>query len=153
MPNKRNINLIKYGISRGRYIELAGFCQQYPEWKQKLRHDTSSLKGQQLTGMPFGSGISDSTGNLGIKRAELSKNCQTVERTLLETITTITDGHGHYLFPGDFSGIYDLMLLALTEEDVTYTWLSMVKGIPVSRGEFYKLKKHFFVLLNENKCG
>lgn len=151
MPNRRSINLTQYGISRFRYAELQAFCLQYPEWMDKLKYQTDSLKGQQLTGMPFVGGISDTTCSIAISRSELTKNCQIIERTLIEAISTIKDGHGKYLFPNDFSEVYDLMLLAVTNPEVTYTWLYTVKSILISRDVFYNLKRHFFYLLDKNK--
>ena len=134
-------------------MELHAFCLQYPEWRDKLKYQANSLKGQRLTGMPFTGGITDSTCDLAVRREEMSKSCQIIEQTMIEAVSTIKDGHGKYIFPDDFSETYDLMLLAVTDADITYTWLYHVKGILISRDIFYSLKRHFFCLLDKSKRG
>lgn len=152
MPNKRNIKLDKYGISRHRYGELNNFCLQYNEWKDKLKYQTNGVKGQQITGMPFVGGISDSTQCIAAKRIELSKNCELIERTIVETITTLKKGHSkEYLYNGDYLDLYEHLLKAVTNEGITYVYLSEIMNIPIGRDAYYKFRKYFYYLLDKNK--
>lgn len=151
MPRRRNLDLTRFGVSKHRYIELRSYCLQYQEWQAKLQHKTNSLKSQQLTGMPFIDGISNTTCDLAISRVELQRNCQLIEQTIIEAICTIRKGDsGRYLYK-DFNMLYDHMLLAVTSEDITYDYLYMMRNIPISRDAFYSLKRYFFCLLDKNK--
>ena len=110
------------------------------------------MKGQRLTGMPFTGGISDTTQDLASKRIELEKNCALVERTMMEAITTLRKSNsGNYLYDGSVQDLFDHMIKAVTNEDVTYTYLDQIMNIPVGRDAFYKIKRYFFFLLNINK--
>lgn len=151
MPNKRSINLTKYGVSKNRFMELQSFSFQYSEWKKQLQYQSNSVSGQRLTGMPFTGGISDPTYDLAVKRIWLSKNCQLVEQTLLEAITTLTDGNGRYLYPGDCGELFECMLTAVIDADATYESLNMVRNISLSRDAFYKLKRYYYYILDKNK--
>jgi hypothetical protein len=152
MPNKRNIKLDQYGISKYRYLELHSFCLQYNEWKDKLKYQTNALKSQQLTGMPFVGGTSDSTQSLATKRLELAKNCELVERTVLEAITTLKKGSSSkYLYEGDYHDLFEHMLKAVTNDDITYTYLDQIMRIPIGRDCYYMFRRYFYYLLDINK--
>lgn len=152
MADKRDLKLDEYGISKHRYRELKSFCLQYNEWRDKLKYQTDALKSQQLTGMPFVGGISDSTQCLATLRAELSKNCELVEQSMIQAITTLKKGNtNQYLYNGDFQDIYDHLMKAVTNEDVTYTYLDQVMNIPIGRDAYYKFRRYFYYLLDNNK--
>ena len=71
-------------ISKHRYRELFQFCQQYQEMKTELSEIEDALKSPDLSGMPRPPGISDTTGNLATRRAELSHRCQIIEQAAIE---------------------------------------------------------------------
>jgi hypothetical protein len=152
LPNKRDLELDKYGISKHRYRELKSFCLQYNEWKDKLKYQTDAVKGQQITGMPFSGGVSNSTQCLAMLRAELEKNCEVVEQTMIEAITTLKKGNtSKYLYDGDYQDIYDHMIKAVTNDDISYTYLDQVMNIPIGRDSFYKLRRYFYFLLDKTR--
>ena len=152
MPNKRNINLKKYGISAHRFEELKGYCLQYNEWRDTLKYDSNPVKGQQITGMPFVGGISDSTGNLAIRREMLFQKCQYVEQTMIQTITTLKKGNtSKLLYDGDYQDIYDHLMKSVTMKDMNYTYLDEVMNIPIGRDAYYLFRRYFYFLLDRNK--
>lgn len=152
MADKRDLKLDEYGISKHRYRELRSFCLQYNEWRDKLKYQTDGVKGQQITGMPFTGGITDSTQCLAMLRMELEKNCEVVEQVMIKAITTLKKGNtSKLLYDGDFQNIYDHMIKAVTNEDINYTYLDQVMNIPIGRDGFYKLRRYFYFLLDKSK--
>ena len=71
-------------ISKHRYRELFQFCQQYNEMKTELSEIEDALKSPDLSGMPRPPGISDTTGNLATRRAELSYRCDLIEQSAIQ---------------------------------------------------------------------
>lgn len=152
MPNKRNLSLKKYGISVHRFEELKGFCLQYDEWRDKLKYEADAVKSPQITGMPFVGGISDSTANLAMRREILFRNCQVVEQTMIQAITTLKKGSSkELLWNGDFEELYPHMMKAVTNEDVNFDYLDMVMNIPIGKDAYYQFRRYFYFLLDKNK--
>lgn len=122
----------KYNISKYRLGELYNFCLQYNEWKEELKYNTHTMKGINLSDMPKGRNtISDPTAALTIRRIELSNKCHLIEQTAIETDEEL----------------HSYILKAVTE-DLPYTYLSMVLGMPCGRDMYYELRKKFFWLLS-----
>lgn len=133
--NKRELNLSKYGISGKRYKELCGFCEQYPEWVDKLKYKTDTVKSKEITDMPippFGS--SDQTGNLATERVELQKKCELIEQTAIEAS----------------ADLYQYIIKAVCYE-VPVHYLISVEEMPLGKSAFYELRRYFFFLLDKNK--
>lgn len=133
--NKRELNLSKYGISGKRYKELCGFCEQYPEWVDKLKYKTDTVKSKEITDMPilpFGSG--DQTGNLATERVELQKKCELIEQTAIEAS----------------ADLYQYIIKAVCYE-VPVHYLISVEEMPLGKSAFYELRRYFFFLLDKNK--
>lgn len=152
MPNRRDIKLDDYGISKRRYQELRAFCLQYNEWRDELKYETNSVKAQQMTGMPFVGGISNTTQDIAIRRENLVQKCHVVERTMIKAITTLKKGNTNkLLYDGDYQDIYDHMMKAVTIEDINYTYLFEVMNIKIGRDSYYKLRRYFYFLLDKSK--
>ena len=77
--DKRKATLEEYGISKKRYKELSGFCEQYPEWKKELELKNSTLRSPQITGMPVSHNNTDATGELAVRRAMLEERCRLID--------------------------------------------------------------------------
>lgn len=135
MPNVRPLNQNKYQISKYRFLEIYNFCLQYNEWKDELKYNTHTVGAQEITGMPFGTGKSDSTAHLAVKRAELERKCQLIERTAMEAD----------------SEIYPYILKAVTNEYVGYNYLQTIMDIPCSRNTFYDRRRKFYYLMSMKK--
>lgn len=147
MPNRRDLNLKKYGISQARYKELYNWCLQYREWRDRLKYNTDALKAQQITGMPFGSGTSNSTLELASKRYYWDSQCDLLERMVTEAVNTIWDDDGTY---GNLKKMHMLMIKAITE-DYRYPYMYQVFEIPCSRDNFNDIRRYFYFILSENK--
>jgi len=133
MGNVRPLNSEKYEMSKHRFFELYHFCMQYNEWKDELKYNTDTIGSICNDGMPRSSNITDGTGQLGIRRAILSKNCEIVEQTAIETD----------------SEIYQYIIKAVTNDGITYNYLKMVMGIPVSHNTYYDKRRKFYWLLSQ----
>lgn len=129
MPDKRDLQLDRYGISKHRYKELANFCLQYEEFKQE-KESCYSLDGCSMDGMPRGSATSDSTANKAGRAYKLSKNIELIESTAVEAA-------GRY---------YRYLLIAVTEGR---SWDSFEN--PYKRAEFNLDRRKFFYILNLKK--
>jgi hypothetical protein len=152
VPNKRDLRLDKYGISKHRYGELKNFCLQYGEWRDELKYKTDAVKSPQITGMPFVGGISDSTANLAMRREILFRNCQVVEQTMIQAITTLKKGNTkEYVWNGDFQELYPHMIKSITNEDINYDYLFLNMNIPIGRDTYYQIRRYFYFLLDKNK--
>lgn len=132
--NKRNLSLERYGISGKRYKELCGFCEQYPEWKNRLKLSNDTVKSIEITDMPITHNNADVTCNLAIKRTELEEKCRLIEKTAEQA----GDDLSHYIIK---SVCYE----------VPVTYLIACEGMPLGKSAFYEMRRHFFYLLDINK--
>lgn len=132
--NKRDLKLKEYGISGKRYKELCGFCEQYPEWIDELHYITDALKSVQISDTPMGTGKSDSTANLAIRRAELQKKCELIEQTAIETDAEL----------------YQYIIKSVCFEK-PFWYLRDIMRIPCSERSFYDRRRYFYYLLDKNK--
>lgn len=135
MPNKRDLKLNEYGISKFAYRELSDFCLQYPEKKKKLSDLRNPLKAQQYSDMPHGSGVGNPTLESAMKAAQLSRDTELVEQTALEAD----------------AGICQYIILAVTEPGISYEILKALKDIPCGKNYFYKRRRRFFYLLAKKR--
>ena len=128
--DKRKTSLKKYGISSKRYKELCGFCEQYPEWKQELAFNNSTVKSQSLTGMPaMTNSLSDETADLAIQ-----KKIDLIEKTAKEASPEFWK---------------EIIKSACFEQPFWY--LRDISNIPISRAAFHDYRRYFFYLLNKKK--
>ena len=133
--DKRKTSLKKYGISSKRYKELCGFCEQYPEWKQELAFNNSTVKSQSLTGMPaMTNSLSDETADLAIKRVAIQKKIDLIEKTAKEASPEFWK---------------EIIKSACFEQPFWY--LRDISNIPISRAAFHDYRRYFFYLLNRKK--
>ena len=154
MPNKRDLKLDKYGISKFRYRELANFCYQYDSWQDILKYKTHTVKSLQITDMPHGNGTGDPTEALVEERVEASANSQLIEQTLIQAITTLKDGKGNYICGDEWeTRIYPQTMKAIICTDITYTYLWQKMDISVSKNVFNNIRRYFYYLLDKNKVG
>lgn len=132
--DKRKLKLANYGISANRYKELSGFCEQYPEWKQKLRLQGTTVKSPRLTDMPTARKLSDSTGDLAVKRVEMERKCNLIEKTAEQASRDLAP-----------------FIIKSVCYGQTLNHLIMIGEMPCSRTAFYDARRYFFYLLDQNK--
>lgn len=135
MGNVRPLNHSKYGISRNRFKELYYWCLQYHEWKDELKYKTDTVKSIEITDMPSMHGNGDATQELAVRRVQLEQNCKMIEQTVIEADPEL----------------YQYLLKAVTDENVTYRYLKMVMGIPCGKKMYYDRRRKFYWLLSQKK--
>lgn len=135
MPNKRDLRLEKYGISKKRYKELCGFCEQYPEWKLKISN-CLSVSGISYSNTPRSktNAINHPTEDAAIKMERYMSNCKLIE----EVAQKVAPNDWKHLIAGICGG-------------KSVTWLIAVDGMNMSKSVFYDLRKKFFFLLDKEK--
>ena len=133
--SKREIKLDKFGISRKRYKELCGFCEQYPEWKSALK-DYSFIKGVSYDPSPKGktNAINSPVEDAAIKMDRYISNCNIIEKRQRKPILRI----GSLIID---SACYELPI----------NYLITVKGMNLSQFPFYKRRRYFFYILDQMK--
>lgn len=133
--NKRDLKLDKYGISKKRYKELCGFCEQYPEWIKQINAGVF-ISAVNLDGMPHNpnKGKSDLTGNAAIAMINKKKNCELIERVAK-------------MASEEF---WEYIIKSVCFE-VPVTYLIMVDNMPLSQSAFYEKRRYFFFLLDREK--
>lgn len=133
MPDIRPINKDKYGISKHKFLQAYHFCMQYNEWKDELKYKVDTVRSSENDGMPRGKGgTSNPTEQIAIKRAELEKKCEIVEKTAIEAAPDI----------------YQWIIKAVTNEGITYTYLQEYMNIPCGKKLYYDRRRKFYYLLS-----
>jgi hypothetical protein len=125
--SKRDLKLDDYNISKWRYKELQGFCNQYPEKKQKLA-ELHCLKSPPFSDMPHGSGVTDPTARQGEQAAKLSADCELIEQTAIAVLPEASQQ----------------LIKAVTDD--TYRFKPTER---VDWADFYNARRHFFYLLSK----
>lgn len=126
--------LRKYDISPKRYKELCGFCEQYPEWKEALKRMGVGIKAQAMDGMPHGTGTSDPTALIALRRSEIEERINLIERVAAEA---------------DKEFAKQIILNVCYE--MPYYQLNMSHGLHISRNSFYNRRRKFFYLLSKKR--
>lgn len=126
MPNKRDLKLDEYGISKFAYRELSNFCLQYEDKKNKISDLHNPYNSPQITGMPHASGISNPVEQAALKAEQLSRDVELIKRTVEETDI----------------GIAEAILKNVTQ-GIQYDYME----VPCGRRQFYTKRRKFFYLL------
>lgn len=136
--NKRQLKLEQYGITRKRYKELCGFCEQYPDWKLELENHTSTIKCKQIDGMPYPpeGHTSDPTAVLALKRNELQNKIKLIEDTAKEVD----------------ADLWSSIIKSVCYEH-PFWYIRDIMQIPCSERSFYDRRRYFFYLLDQRKKG
>ena len=133
MANVRTINKDKYKISNYRFRELYYFCLQYDELKQELKAKRNPLKATQYSDMPLNNYPGDSTAAVAIECAELSRKC-----AMIEQAAQTADPE-----------LWQYILLAVTNENITFNFLKVQKNIPCERDRYYSSRRKFYFHLDK----
>jgi hypothetical protein len=131
----RDMSWEDYGISKNRYRELKAFCLQYEEKKTKIHYGLPSTRND---GMPGGSLSTRSpVEQQAIDNAMYMQDIRMIEEAAVRTDPTL----------------WQYILKSVTQ-DLKYEFIQYDKElghIPVSRNEFYGLRRKFYYNLNEIK--
>lgn len=110
-----------YELPRHRFLELKHFCLQYWDWRKQL-----ILADREKPGTPQ----DDVVSNTATRRTDLNNAIQLIEKTAWNTDTNL----GSYI-------------LRSVTENLTVSQVDP----PVSKDEFFELRRKFFWLLSEEK--
>lgn len=135
MGNVRPLNQSKYSISKNRFFELYYWCLQYNEWKNELKYLTNTVGVIEITDIITNSNSGDYTQRLSMRRRGLEQNCQIIEQTAIEADLDI----------------YQYIIKAVTEEEVTYQHLKLIMEIPCGKDMYYDRRRKFYWLLDKRK--
>lgn len=133
MTKIRSTSVKKYGISSHRFLELYHYCMQYNEWKEELKYKRDTVKSISINDMPMTGNRNNQTEELVIRRTELSRKCEIVEQTAIESD----------------ENIYSYILMGVTNEGVTYKCLKEKYKIPCGKDMYYDRRRKFYYLLSK----
>lgn len=126
MPNKKDIVLNEFDISKFRYRELLNFCMQYEEKKNKVK-EFCQISAVKYSGMPKGNKIADPTAEKATMLLQLKADIELIEQTAIEA----------------GAEFYKQLLDNITK-GISYLHLD----VPYSKASFYRMRKRFFYLLS-----
>lgn len=124
---RRSKRLEKNGISHDRYMELVYFCKQYKEKKEKLE-SMALIQGMKYSSMPKANNIESLAERTALKRVELKRDIEAIEKTAEEVAPAIKES----------------LLLNVTQ-GITYTYFNL----PCGKNYFYRCRRNFFNKLAE----
>jgi hypothetical protein len=122
-----------YDISKKRYKELCGFCEQYPDWKQELKNYTL-IHSPEITGMPKGNHQSRPTEEYALQMERYLANIQ-----LIEDVAKMADPE------------FWMEIIKSACYEVSATYLIGMDEMPLSKSAFYYRRRKFFYLLDKKK--
>ncbi len=133
--NKRKIRFEDMEISGKRYKELCGFCEQYPEWKEKLNGITY-IRAVQYSDdpQPSNHNNSDTTAKHAIRALALKRKVD-----LIEKCAKLAD-----------SDLWEYIIRSACYEE-SYEYLYGIKKLHIGRSAFYEKRRYFFYLLDMEK--
>lgn len=133
--NKRKLKLDKYGITKSRYKELCGFCEQYPAWKQRLKdHAYVSSVGYKMTPGNPNKGTTDMTGNTAVKLSKIQANVDLIERVARQVDIDYWEA-----------------IIASVCYELSPNYIIAYHELPISQSAFYERRRYFFYILDKEK--
>ena len=138
--NKRKLKFEDLDISGKRYKELCGFCEQYPEWKEKLDGVTYiQAVAYGAEPKPSNHDNSDTTARRALKLLKWKRNCELIEKCAKEA--------GY--IDKNYNIWQHIIRSACYEE--SYEYLYGMKKLHCGRSSFYEHRRYFFYLLDIEK--
>ena len=136
--NKRKLD--RYEISSKRYKELCAFCEQYPEWKEKLANATyiQAVKYDDEP-KPSNHDNADSTARHALRMLKMKRNCELIERIAKEATKKVGN-----------EDMWKFIVKSACYE-ATYRYMKAYDEIPIERSSFFEYKRYFFYLLDKEK--
>ena len=122
------------GIKKERYLELLYFCRQYPTWLVEAQ-SLLGTHGQQIDSMPHGSGVGDPVAAAAERRLAIMEKIDLVNRCAM----AVEDGKWYNV------------LIRNVCAGTRYSDLDPIMMPTSRRNDFFRARKAFFALLNEEK--
>jgi len=126
MPNKRDLNLWSYSISKNRYRQLLYYCKQYNEWKKIIAY-SYGVRASASDGLPRGNKISNPVEMQAFKNEKYKESIKLIEQTCKEANI----------------GIWKQLLDNVTD-GIAYENMN----VPCGRRQFYNSRRKFFYMLD-----
>ena len=121
------IKLKEYGISDNEYRYLKALCERYDEMKVELAN-CYELQVHHNDMNVSTSGMSDMTSDKALKATDLSKKCEAIEQSAVETSPEC----------------YQELIKGVTKK-IAYEGLD----IPYSKAQYYRIRRKFFYNLSK----
>lgn len=122
----------EWKMTKHEFYTAYHFALQYREWKDMYR-SMQGLDAINADGMPHGNTTSDPTASKAEKMAGLKSKIELVESTVKETDEKL----------------FCWLLKAVTNENITYTYLDEVMNIPCGKNTYYDRRRKFYYLLSK----
>lgn len=141
MPRVRAETKGKWSIGKHEFYAAYHFALQYRDWLDQYNSLKDSVGAIVQDGMPHGTGTSNPTLGLAMKRTELRQKMDLIENTAKATDPDI----------------WKWIFLAAITEGMTYQQLACptdksVDPIPCGKKMFYDRRRKFYWLLSKNIC-
>lgn len=120
--------------SKWRFAELYAYTLQYWDWKNELENYTY-LSAQDLDGMPKGSAIGDSVGEMAVRILTLRTKINNIEHCAK---MCSPDKH-----------IQEAVLMGVTNADSSYEWLRSQGKCYCGRRQYYEARRRFYFYLDK----
>ena len=133
MSNKRDLRLKQYEISKKRYKELCGFCEQYPEWIGELAFNDGRPGSPVISDMLLAPHSNESkVEKIALRNYKLSKKVDVVQKCAKKA----SEEFWQFII---WSVCYEFSVTALIN----------IRGMALSKSEFYRKRRIFFYLLDK----
>ena len=129
---RRNRYTGKYKLDKHEFLKAYHHAMCYNEWRKEYNALLDTSKAIIYDDMPHGCNTKDTTAEAAEKREMLSKKMNLIEKTVMETEPDI----------------FEYLLLAVTNEGITYDYLKTIKHIPCGKNLFYDRRRKFYYLLS-----
>ena len=130
--SRRNSYSGKYVISKSEFLSAKYYALRYKEWVSEMELVTDTVRAITYDGdMVQGSGTGNPTEQLAIRRAELTHKIRNIEDSAREADEELCK----------------YILIAVTEEDMTFDKLRRMTGIPCGKDLYYHLRRKYYYIL------
>lgn len=141
----RRLKFDELEISGKRYKELCGFCEQYPEWKEKLAGVTYiSAVGYNDDPKASNHENSDTTAKHALRLLALKRKVDMIERCAQQVDKDYAKSDGRNY------NIWEFIIRSACYEE-SYEYLNGIKKLHMGRSAFYERRRYFFYLLDSEK--
>lgn len=130
---RRNSYTGKYKLDKHEFLKAYHHAMCYNEWRKSYDALIDTSRAINYDGMPHAANTLDLTEDAAIRRAELKEKIDLIEQTVYEAEPAI----------------YKYLLKAVTNEGVTYEYLSTRLQIPCGKDMFYDRRRKFYYLLSK----
>lgn len=131
---RRNYYTGKYALGKNEFLHAKYYALRYNKWKDEYKALEDSSKAIRYDKDRIQtSGDFDPVEYAGMRRAELAKKMEMIEKTAEETDPELSDW----------------ILQGVTQDFATFKYLSTVKRIPCGKDKYYNARRKYYYLLSQ----